>query len=395
MFYIIFIRNTKLFFMKHVVLLLACILASGLALGQVTRIHAELIADHGESGLAELEGMKTYHVFVEMTQPGDEISAFFGDNVTPLSIASTEPFYQNPFGADFGWGINASILAFFPEVSYDSWFTIGVSDGETPTLAGSIGLDAGLDSFNSGGDFIVDDIIGGSVFTLFGDENAAAGEDLRILIAQLTTAGELTGSINVQMFVDGFQNQSMQVLAMPILIEAGCGDPEACNYDPSAEPGALDDCIYPEDCEDCEGQCLDTNANGVCDCAEFPGCTNPAADNYDPESLTDDGSCIIGGCAYINAANYNPDATYDDDTCVFAGCTNAAALNYDPMAAMEDGSCLLLGCMDPVGMDFDPTANVPGACVYSQICMSDLDGDGYVDVFDLLLMFESYGYDCE
>ena len=27
--------------------------------------------------------------------------------------------------------------------------------------------------------------------------------------------------------------------------------------------------------------------------------------------------------------------------------------------------------------------------------MSDLDGDGYVDVFDLLLLFEAYGYNCD
>jgi hypothetical protein len=51
--------------------------------------------------------------------------------------------------------------------------------------------------------------------------------------------------------------------------------------------------------------------------------------------------------------------------------------------------------MDPVGLNFDPVANVSGACEYSAVCMSDLDGDGYVDVFDLLLMFEAYGYDCE
>ena len=98
---------------------------------------------------------------------------------------------------------------------------------------------------------------------------------------------------------------------------------------------------------------------------------------------------------YMSAANYNPEATYDDLSCVFAGCTNAMALNFDPAAVLEDGSCLYLGCMDPVGLNFDPVANVSGACDYSAVCMSDLDGDGYVDVFDLLLMFEAYGYDCE
>jgi hypothetical protein len=175
----------------------------------------------------------------------------------------------------------------------------------------------------------------------------------------------------------------------------GCGDEAACNYDPEFDPEMTAECVYPSDCLDCNGTCWDENDNGLCDCDEYSGCTNPSADNYDPAASSDDGSCIVGGCIYINAANYNPDATYDDESCVFAGCTNTMALNFDSSAILDDGSCLLLGCMDPIGLNFDPIANVSGTCDYSAVCMSDLDGDGYVDVFDLLLMFESYGYDCE
>lgn len=381
--------------MKRIAPLLAILVMSGTTLGQVTGIQAELIANHDETGIAGLEGMKTYHIYVEFTNANDELSAVFGDISAPLSISSTESFYQSSFGADFGWGINPSILAFFPEVAYDSWFTIGVTNDTGQSLASSIGIDAGLASFNDGGDFIVDDAIGGSVFTLFGDENAVAGEDLRVLMAQLTTSGEISGNVNIQMFVDGQQNQSMQFIALPINFPQGCGDPAACNYDPSAEPEATAACEYPATCFDCQGECLDANTNGICDCDENPGCTNPDADNFDATATSDDGSCIIGGCLYSNAANFSSEATYDNGSCEFAGCTNPSALNYDSEAVLEDGSCLLLGCMDPIGLNFDPTANVPGVCAYSPVCESDLDGDGYVDVFDLLLMFESYGYDCE
>ena len=381
--------------MKHVALLLISFLGSGLALGQVTSIQAEMIADHNVTGIPQLAGMKTYHVYVEMTNETDEISAVFGDSSAPLSIASSEAFYQSPLGSNFGWNISAAVLAFFPELNYDSWLTIGVSNNSAPTLANSIGLDAGFAGFNSGGDFVVDDAIGGSVFTLFGDASAAAGEDLRVLIAQLTTAGDITGIVNVQMFIGGLQSQSLQHIGLPIEMVAGCGDPAACNYDPAEDPSAVAECVYPETCFDCAGDCIDANGDGTCDCDESPGCTNPFADNFDAEATSDDGSCVVGGCVYISAANYNPEATYDDMSCVFGGCTNAAALNFDPAAVIEDGSCLVLGCMDPVGLNFNPVANTPGVCQYSAICMSDLDGDGYVDVFDLLLMFESYGYYCE
>ena len=46
---------------------------------------------------------------------------------------------------------------------------------------------------------------------------------------------------------------------------AGCIDPSACNYDPSA----MDDdgsCMYAAEFNDCDGNCLnDTNGNGFCD----------------------------------------------------------------------------------------------------------------------------------
>ena len=55
----------------------------------------------------------------------------------------------------------------------------------------------------------------------------------------------------------------------------------------------------------------------------------------------------------------------------------------------------MLGCMDPVGLDFDHSANVPGACEYPAPCIADIDGDVAVDVFYLLIFFESYGNPCE
>lgn len=381
--------------MKHAAILLACCVVSGLALGQVTGIHAEVIANHDTTGIPELDEMKTYHLYAQMTNETDELSAVFGDISTPLNISSTEGFYQSALGADFAWAINGAILPFFPEANFDSWLTIGATNNAMGSLAGAIGLDVALASFNSGGGFIVDDAIGGSVFTLLGDVNAVAGADNRILIAQLTTAGEISGSVNVQMFVEGLQSQSMQVLAMPIQLPQGCGDENACNYDPEFDPEDTAECQYPGACSDCEGNCIDANGNGACDCEELPGCTNPIADNYQSDATSDDGSCVIGGCMYMSASNFNPEANYDNLSCVFAGCTDAMALNFDPSSVLEDGSCLYLGCMDPVGLNFNPVANVSGACEYSTVCMSDLDGDGYVDVFDLLLLFEAYGYDCD
>lgn len=71
------------------------------------------------------------------------------------------------------------------------------------------------------------------------------------------------------------------------------------------------------------------------------GCTNPNALNYNPAANLDDSSCIlpIYGCTNPNSVNYNPAANIDDGSCAIAGCTDPAALNYNPLATTENGTC--------------------------------------------------------
>ena len=74
----------------------------------------------------------------------------------------------------------------------------------------------------------------------------------------------------------------------------GCTNGNACNYDATAN---VDDgsCTYPAAGFDCDGNCLDLNNNSICDSARtpVPGCTNPAACNYDPSATQNDGSCTV------------------------------------------------------------------------------------------------------
>lgn len=102
--------------------------------------------------------------------------------------------------------------------------------------------------------------------------------------------------------------------------------------------------------------------NGLCtsDNIDIPGCTDPAACNYNALANVDDGSCEFAscsGCTDPAACNYNAGATTDDGSCEFtscAGCTEIFACNYDATATIDDGSCIL---------PFD-------------IVYEDLDGDG-------------------
>ena len=127
----------------------------------------------------------------------------------------------------------------------------------------------------------------------------------------------------------------------------GCTDPAANNYDPDAD---LEDgsCTY-----------------------DILGCTDPEANNFDPTANVDDGSCTydIYGCTDPMANNYNPLATIDDGMCTYdvLGCTDSSALNYDPLANVDDGSCQydVFGCTDPSAANYNPLATVDdGSCYF-------------------------------
>ena len=107
-------------------------------------------------------------------------------------------------------------------------------------------------------------------------------------------------------------------------------------------------------------------------CGVVSGCTDPKADNYDPDANVDDGSCIyppapIYGCTEPTASNYDPLATNDNGSCFVYGCTDATADNYDAAATVDDNSCTypepIYGCTDPTALNYDANANTnDGSC---------------------------------
>ena len=63
------------------------------------------------------------------------------------------------------------------------------------------------------------------------------------------------------------------------------------------------------------------------------GCTDPTANNYNPETNQDDGSCIftpaeVSGCTDPTAINYNPSATIqpEDCECIYEECPDSETI---------------------------------------------------------------------
>lgn len=126
------------------------------------------------------------------------------------------------------------------------------------------------------------------------------------------------------------------------------------------------------------------------------GCTDPAACNFDPDAQIDNNTCCFGvcGCTNPDSPNYNVDAECDDNSCIILGCTNSEACNYDAEADQDDGSCVLPdGCQDPEACNFDPNATCDDGSCYFDPCydLGDFNGDGVIDVSDLLDMLGNWG----
>jgi len=210
----------------------------------------------------------------------------------------------------------------------------------------------------------------------------------------------------------------------------GCKDHDACNYDATATMSD-NSCTYAQEGYYCNGECIDTDTDGVCDLDEVEGCTDATACNYVLGATNEDGSCqyndeyyncqgecendddgdgtcdeLEEGCTDEQADNYNPQAL-NSTNCIYMGCMDNTSGNYNPIANQDDGSCIpaeacpypeyleydstaasfnaslceilaVYGCMDYLALNFNSEANVNDGCEHIYGCMDGM-ADNYND----------------
>ncbi len=191
----------------------------------------------------DLEGMTTWRMYLHLLDEDDYLSACTGSDSHPFILESTSnpSWYQHPSASEtFATGINTAFFTAFPNLEYGSWLTIGVEDSSIDMDILSL-ADPTYDAFaafEAGENVYSDTPVGNGWATLYpglGAENPGfAGEDLRLLIGQITTAGTLSGSIYVQIFPWGVQDPDLRLLLPILYTPTQCMDENACNYDASA-----------------------------------------------------------------------------------------------------------------------------------------------------------------
>ena len=378
------------------------------------RIEIDTVAlDIGPLADADLTGYNCYRLFVTTANLTDQLSAVFGNIDAPAELLTSGDFFQSyPVGDITPSGVISAVWSSFPSNEFDSYFTIGIDgppvsangEGDVLTLQSSQSpwqpvFEPGNGAVGSG--FGLTDLTGGMWFTQSTFTNGIAGDDQRILIAQLTTNGTLSGNLNVQIFLEGDNQFGSIYLNLDIPVY-GCTDPAACNFNPAANeedgscaaldacgicngPGAIYDCgcdgIPAGDC-DCNGNQLDAlgvcggncaadaDGDGLCDDVDdcigsydaCGICNGPGAiydcgcDGIPAGDCDCDGNQLdaLGVCGGNCAADADGDGICDVDE--IPGCTDENAVNFDPVATDEDGSCSFAGCTDPTADNFNPSA---------------------------------------
>ena len=393
------------------------------------------------------EAGTTYRFYVDMADPTDRMTAVFGTNESHLIINTPDGAFNSSLNSSWSAsGINPAFLAVFPDMADDTYATIGLdgpaaSSGIAGTADPSLVEDPAepISTY-----FVTDGATSLSSTTNFSTwyvvssaENGLPDDDMRVLVLQVTTTGEINGTLSYQVFPLGVEADHVHVSndfdgtgtfgGGPV---SGCTDSTAFNYDFSAE---YDDgsCIpVIVGCMD-ETACnfmLEANTSETCDyfsCLAI-GCTNYGACNYDPTADFNDGSCeyaVSGyncdgscsfdldgdgvcdsdevlGCATSTACNYNEFATDDDGSCIYhqenydcdgtctldennngicdfeevIGCSNPLACNYNSESTMDDDSCEFVSCLVLGCVDISACNFDDGADIDDSTCEYALDG---------------------
>jgi hypothetical protein len=288
-------------------------------------LELELVSNNGINN--------TYRVYVTTPGADDFVSSVSGDVTNPSYLRTTTSFYQSPMGGLTGDLVNPLFFPMFPELALDSWITIGVDQspqaGEGTVSTAIAGGDTWATDFEAGDNLELNSFFGGSWFSLNNVSNGFAGDDNRVLVAQLTTDGNITGSLYTQIFPNGDSSEQLLLNLSFGTLGCGCTDASACNYDADAyyDDGS---CSVADDCGVCGGDntsCADcagvangdstTDECGTCDNDASNDCVQDCAGTWGGSSVLDE--CGVCGGSGIPAGDCDCDGNVLDECGVCGG----------------------------------------------------------------------------
>ncbi|HCL46293.1 MAG TPA: hypothetical protein DHW55_03455, partial [Flavobacteriales bacterium] len=175
-----------------------------------------------EATPAVTEGLTQYRFYVNMNDASDRMSAVFGNNEYMLTVDAPDGAFNSPFNSSWNAsGINPAFVPVFPDLVDDTYATIGL---EGP--ASSSGLEGAADPsivedsnqpitpffLNDGATTLLSNTLtGASWYILNTASNGLPDADLRVLLMQVTSSGNVSGQMNFQVFPLGIGADQQQL----------------------------------------------------------------------------------------------------------------------------------------------------------------------------------------
>ncbi|MGY8918589.1 MAG: hypothetical protein ACKVJ6_09960, partial [Flavobacteriales bacterium] len=202
----------------------------------------------------------TYRFYVDMTDATDRMSAIFGNNQSHLIVNTPSGAFNSQYNASWSAsGINPAFLGFFPEMADDTYATIGLNGPASSSgIAGAADPSIVEDASQSITPYFTTDgatsllsstITGASWYVLNTSGNGLPNADMRVCVLQVTTTGDISGTLNYQVFPLGVGSDQVQIsmdfdgVGVYGGVSSGCMDTTACNFDADAEEDD-DSCLY-------------------------------------------------------------------------------------------------------------------------------------------------------
>jgi hypothetical protein len=210
--------------MKKNITLLLCLLCAAMASASDVSLIVEKLDNQG------LVPGSTYRLYAQLPDVQYSLHMVWGTEEHPLNIQSSAPFYQNELGGYSAAFYNPNVAVYSPGLKYDSWITLGHETNEGNGMW-DIGID--FSTFNGGSSIQTNN---GAWFLLPTDTKCSPTGNRLVLIAQFTTTGRVTGSMNLQ----GWQGSHEVWKAFGKTFSTddayvfGCMSSTASNYNPQA-----------------------------------------------------------------------------------------------------------------------------------------------------------------
>ena len=212
-------------------------------------------------------GGTVYRFYVNMLDPTDRMSAVYGNDDATLNVETPAGAFNSPFNSSWNAsGINPAFLGVFPDLADDTYATIGhTGPASTSGIAGAADPSVVEDAsqpitpyFLTPGatSLLANTLTGASWYILNTAANGLPDADLRVLLMQVTTTGDISGQINFQVFPLGDGANSLLT---------------SVEFDGAGTFSGLG-------------------------AGEVPGCTDVAACNYDDQATLNDGTCDFCSC---------------------------------------------------------------------------------------------------